>query len=69
MLLLSLIAGLFPGFILTPVQTESTLDTVFNIHSITYVDCPLERIDTQLVRCDNLTGDGVSAPFWILEQK
>ena len=35
----------------------------------TYADCPLERIGTQLVRCDNLTGAGVEAPFWIPEQK
>ena len=34
----------------------------------TYVDCPLERIGTQLVRCDNLTGAGADAPFWIPEQ-
>ena len=25
-------------------------------------DCPLSRVDTQLVRCDNLTGAGVTAP-------
>ena len=25
-------------------------------------DCPLERLGTQLVRCDNLTGAGVRAP-------
>jgi hypothetical protein len=30
-------------------------------------NCPLRRIDTQLVRCDNLTGAGVSAPLWIPE--
>lgn len=35
----------------------------------TYVDCPLERIGAQLVRCDNLTGGDVSAPDWIPEQK
>jgi hypothetical protein len=29
--------------------------------------CPLERIGTQLVRCDNLTGAGVRAPSWIPE--
>lgn len=29
--------------------------------------CPLERIGTQLVRCDNLTGAGVKAPSWIPE--
>lgn len=35
----------------------------------TYVDCPLERIGTQLVRCDNLTGAGAAAPYWVPEQK
>jgi hypothetical protein len=29
--------------------------------------CALQRIDTQLVRCDNLTGAGVSAPLFIPE--
>lgn len=29
--------------------------------------CPLERIGTQLVRCDHLTGAGVRAPSWIPE--
>lgn len=31
--------------------------------------CPLERIDGQLVRCDNLTGNGAAAPHWIPEQR
>ena len=35
----------------------------------TYADCLLERIGTQLVRCDNLTGTGAAAPVWIPEQK
>jgi hypothetical protein len=30
-------------------------------------DCPLQRIGTQFVRCDNLTGAGVPAPSWIPE--
>jgi hypothetical protein len=30
-------------------------------------NCPLNRIDTQLVRCDNLTGAGVTAPSWVPE--
>lgn len=33
-----------------------------------FVPCPLERIGSQLVRCDNLTGAGVEAPSWIPEQ-
>lgn len=69
MLILSLVAGLFQSLILSPVQAHSTLDTSPNDPITTYVDCPLQRIDTQLVRCDNLTGAGVSAPFWIPEQK
>ncbi|HEV7145615.1 MAG TPA: hypothetical protein VGN48_01315 [Pedococcus sp.] len=31
-------------------------------------DCPLERIGRELIRCDNLTGDGVAAPLWIRER-
>jgi hypothetical protein len=30
-------------------------------------NCLLSRIDTQLVRCDNLTGAGASAPVWLPE--
>jgi hypothetical protein len=30
-------------------------------------DCPLRRIDRQLVRCDNWTGAGVPAPLFIPE--
>lgn len=29
--------------------------------------CPLERIGTQFVRCDSLTGAGVPAPEWVPE--
>ena len=28
-------------------------------------DCLLERLGTQFVRCDDLTGNGVAAPAWI----
>jgi hypothetical protein len=31
------------------------------------LNCPLRRIDRQLVRCDNLTGAGVPAPLFIPE--
>ncbi|PQZ92991.1 hypothetical protein CQ018_11075 [Arthrobacter sp. MYb227] len=30
--------------------------------------CLLERIGTQLIRCDTLTGAGTSAPTWIPER-
>ena len=31
--------------------------------------CRLERIGTQLVRCSDLTGNGVEAPSWVPEQE
>jgi hypothetical protein len=30
--------------------------------------CPLERIGSQLVKCDNLTGNGVPAPAVVPQQ-
>ena len=30
--------------------------------------CWLQRVGTQLVRCDNLTGNGAQAPQWVPEQ-
>jgi hypothetical protein len=30
-------------------------------------NCSLNRIGTQLVRCDYLTGGGVEAPVWVPE--
>lgn len=34
----------------------------------TFPYCPLERLDRQLVRCDNLTGTGAAAPLAVPEQ-
>jgi hypothetical protein len=31
--------------------------------------CPLTRLGTQFVRCDDLTGAGVSAPSWVPEHQ
>ena len=30
--------------------------------------CALQRVGTQYVACDNLTGDGVPAPGWVDER-
>ena len=30
--------------------------------------CALQRVDTQFVGCDNLTGNGVPAPAWVDER-
>jgi hypothetical protein len=32
-----------------------------------YENCELNRVGTQLVKCDNLTGGGVQAPVWVPE--
>ncbi|MHC6230000.1 hypothetical protein ACX5I6_09905 [Arthrobacter sp. MMS24-T111] len=63
-----IIAALFPALFIPagPAQATTALD---DDALAVYADCPLERIGTQLVRCDNLTGAGVAAPFWIPEQK
>ena len=34
-------------------------------HSSSHDPCPLRRLGTHFVRCDNLTGNGVEAPGWI----
>jgi hypothetical protein len=48
-----------------PVATANPTDPP---QTIAFTDgCPLQRIGTQLVRCDNLTGAGVRAPSWIPE--
>lgn len=36
--------------------------------SHTDMHCPLNRIGTELVRCDALTGAGTNAPSWIPER-
>lgn len=30
--------------------------------------CPLTRVNDQLVRCDDLTGNGVRAPLWMQQR-
>jgi len=31
--------------------------------------CSLQRVGTQYVKCDNLTGNGVSAPGWVASRR
>ncbi|MDJ0459894.1 hypothetical protein PUN71_022050 [Arthrobacter sp. NQ7] len=64
----TLVAAVFTALFLT--SPPLALAAAVNPDGLTtYADCALERIDTQLVRCDNLTGGNVSAPDWIPEQK
>jgi hypothetical protein len=53
---------------LTVVPTaEGRQDDVHLLRQNAYsvVGCPLERIADQFVRCDNLTGNGVPAPWYV----
>lgn len=64
---LPIVAAVLPALFFAPgpaAAGSTSDDDVLN----SYVDCPLERIGTQLVRCDNLTGAGAEAPFWFSEQ-
>lgn len=36
--------------------------------AVTTQNCRLERVELQYVRCDNLTGAGVTAPRWMPER-
>lgn len=51
-----------PGDPSTPNTTSSTTTPVNEGR------CALRRVGTQYVRCDNLTGNGVAAPAWVLER-
>ena len=46
-----------PGQVATP--APPTTATYF---------CSIERVGTQFVACDNLTGNGVPAPAWVPER-
>lgn len=65
----ALVVALFPALFFIPGPAQAASDTSTDNPLTIYVDCPLERIGTQLVRCDNLTGTGAAAPFWIPEQR
>jgi hypothetical protein len=49
-------ASPYPGF---PSIPPSSPDPGYS------ADCPLRRVDQQLVHCDFLTGAGVPAPAWV----
>jgi hypothetical protein len=59
----TIIAGLAP----IPATARPDSGGQLRIRFSSYENCPLNRIDTQLVRCDHLTGAGVPAPLWVPE--
>jgi hypothetical protein len=65
----TILVAVFAALFLFGGLSQATADGSEPNVPASYADCPLERIGTQLVRCDNLTGAGVDAPFWIPEQE
>ena len=65
------ILTLAAGFVAVPAAARPLDPNPVPHRSIAFPDsplnCPLRRIDRQLVRCDNLTGAGVAAPLFIPE--
>jgi hypothetical protein len=50
-----------------PIDSDPPVATRKIIFPGSSLNCPLRRIDRQLIRCDNLTGAGVPAPLFIPE--
>jgi hypothetical protein len=60
-------ATIIAGLAAIPAAARPDPGEPIPIQFSSYANCPLNRIDTQLVRCDNLTGAGVAAPAYIPE--
>jgi hypothetical protein len=61
------VATIIAGLAAIPAAARPDPGEPIPIRFPSYANCPLNRIDTQLVRCDNLTGAGVVAPAYIPE--
>jgi hypothetical protein len=60
-------ATLLAGLAATSAAARPDLGEPIPVRFSSYANCPLNRIDTQLVRCDSLTGAGVAAPASVPE--
>ena len=62
-------ATIIAGLAATPAIASPDPGDPIPIRFSTYDgNCPLNRVGTQLVRCDYLTGAGVPAPAFVTEQ-
>jgi hypothetical protein len=60
-------ATIIAGLAAIPAAARPDPGEPIPIQLSSYANCLLSRIDTQLVRCDNLTGAGVKAPASVPE--
>ena len=63
----ALVGGALGGLLLAPSAAARSADVYSSHPAASVAVCPLERVGTQFVRCDNLTGNGVPAPLFIPE--
>jgi hypothetical protein len=61
------VATLIAGLAVAPAVARPDSGGQFALRWSSYENCPLNRIDSQLVRCDQLTGAGVDAPLFVPE--
>jgi hypothetical protein len=61
----ALVAGALASLTFAPTAQARPDDEYLLQRSLHDVVCPLERIGDQFVRCDNLTGNGVPAPWYV----
>ena len=57
-------AGLLAALLPIPAYVAHDPGTT-RARALTSQPCSLERVELQYVRCDNLTGAGVTAPRWL----
>jgi hypothetical protein len=60
-------ATIIAGLAAIPAAARPDPGEPIPIRLSSYANCLLSRLDTQLVRCDNLTGAGVKAPVSVPE--
>ncbi len=62
-------AGAYLFTALLPIPVSAAHETwAARARELTTCDCRLERVELQYVRCDNLTGAGVTAPLWVSQR-
>jgi hypothetical protein len=62
----AVVGGVVAALAMAPVASARPhAGEVALIAATTATGCPLQRVDDQLVRCDDLTGNGVAAPSFV----
>lgn len=60
-----LVVGALASLTFTPTAEAQQDNEYLRQENVYSAVCPVERIGDQSVRCDNLTGNGVPAPWYV----